>query len=371
MKKKLLPILCFALVSSIGFGQTSLTNFLKAGAEDAELLFGAYFDPYGKALGTNLNGGWVNTAKTHGTWGFDVTLTLTTSFIPTGDQTFDVSELALTQFTLDDPNENMAPTAAGYSSNGPGLTYSEENPYNPLLPTTVAHINTPPGSGYAFLPLPLVKASFGLPMGFELMGRYMPTMKVIPDKDFEIGQWGVGLKHDIAQYIPFIKRVPVLNLSAMGAYSQLKTTAGLNLQPFGEPTDLTTNQVTTTPGYFDNQKLDMTAQGFTGNLLFSANFPVICLYGGIGFSQTKTNVRILGDYPITDIDYDISYETTDFKVLRDENIITDPIDIEIESNDGLRALVGARLKLALLTIHVDYTYAYYNVLSAGIGISFR
>jgi hypothetical protein len=368
MKKKLLTIFCIALVSATGFSQMSLTNFLKAGTEDAELLFGAYFEPYGMALGTNLNGGWVNTASAHKTLGFDITLTTTTSFIPTGDQTFDVSALNLTKFTLSDPADNMAPTAAGYDSNGPVLTYSESYSGGQVQ---IASISTPPGSGYAFLPLPMIKAAVGLPLNFELMGRYMPTLKVIPDKDFEIGQWGIGLKHDLKQYIPFIKRVPVLNLSVMGAYSQLKTTAGLNLQPYGNPYDETTDQVTTVSGFFDNQEFEMIATGFTGNLLFSANLPVICFYGGIGFSSTTTSIRLLGDYPITGFDLDPSYASHDYKVLKDDDIVTDPIDIEINGNDGIRYMVGARLKLALLTLHVDYTYANYHVASAGIGISFR
>lgn len=370
MKKKLLTIFCVVLISVSGFSQTSLTNFLKAGTEDAELLFGAYFEPYGKALGANLNGGWVNTAKTHNTWGFDITFTATNSFIPTEDQEFDISALNLTKFTLDDPNDYMAPTAAGYDSNGPQLSYYETVPgtNDQIL---LASFGTPPGSGYAFLPLPMIKASIGLPLNIELMGRYMPTMKVIPDKDFEIGQWGIGLKHDLGQYIPFIKRVPVLNFSVMAAYSQLKTTAGLNLQPFGNPSDLTTNSVTTIPDYFDNQKFEMTAKGLTENLLFSVNLPVICFYAGIGFSTTTTSFKVLGDYPITNFDFDSSYASTEYKVLTDEDIVSDPIDIEIKGNDGLRGMVGARLKLALVTFHVDYTYANYNVVSAGIGISFR
>jgi len=30
-----------------------------------------------------------------------------------------------------------------------------------------------------------------------------------------------------------------------------------------------------------------------------------------------------------------------------------------------------RIKFGLLTIHADYTYAYYSIVSTGIGLSFR
>ncbi len=357
-------------MATIAISQTSLTNFLKAGIDDAELLFKGYFEPYGKALGTNLNGGWVNTAKAHQTFGFDITLTVTTSFIPDADQTFDINGLNLQNLTLNDPAQNMAPTAAGYNSNGPQLDYLATVPStgNQVLVTS---FSTPPGSGYAFLPLPMIKAAIGLPFDFELMGRYMPTMKIIPNKDFEIGQWGIGLKHDLKQYIPFIKRVPVLHLAVMGAYSQLNVSSPLNMQPYGNPYDLTNDLVTTIPNYFDNQEFSLQAQGYTGNILASVNLPVVCFYGGLGFSKTSTGIKLKGDYPITSIDFDTSYASNEFKVLRQEDIHTDPIDIEINSNDGLRYMVGMRVKLALLTLHADYTYADFNVLSAGIGISFR
>lgn len=358
------------LISSIAISQNSLTNFLKAGIDDAELLFGAYFEPYGKALGTNLNGGWVNTAKTHNTLGFDITLTVTTSFIPEVDQTFDINGLNLQKFTLTDPAQHIAPTIGGYNDFGPHLDYYETEP-STGIPIHIASISTAPGSGYAFMPLPMLKAAVGLPLGFELMGRYMPTMKVIPDKDFEIGQWGIGLKHDLKQYLPFIKRVPVLHLSVMGAYSQLDISSPLNMQVYGNPFDETTDLVTTIPNYFDNQEFNLHAEGFTGNILASVNLPVVCFYGGLGFSKALTSVTLRGDYPITSYDFDGTYATNAYRVLRDEDIFTDPIDIEIESNDGPRYMLGMRIKLALLTLHVDYTYANYNVLSAGVGISFR
>jgi hypothetical protein len=45
--------------------------------------------------------------------------------------------------------------------------------------------------------------------------------------------------------------------------------------------------------------------------------------------------------------------------------------INIKNLSGLRANLGLRVKLAVLTIHADYTRALYNVFSFGVGISFR
>jgi hypothetical protein len=45
--------------------------------------------------------------------------------------------------------------------------------------------------------------------------------------------------------------------------------------------------------------------------------------------------------------------------------------MDINNFSGLRANIGFRIKLAVVTIHADYTKAQYNVLTAGLGISFR
>jgi hypothetical protein len=45
--------------------------------------------------------------------------------------------------------------------------------------------------------------------------------------------------------------------------------------------------------------------------------------------------------------------------------------INIKNFSGLRANIGFRIKLAVITIHADYTKALYNVFSTGLGISFR
>ena len=46
-------------------------------------------------------------------------------------------------------------------------------------------------------------------------------------------------------------------------------------------------------------------------------------------------------------------------------------NMDIKSFSGLRANIGFRIKLAVVTIHFDYTKAQYNVLTAGLGLSFR
>jgi hypothetical protein len=46
-------------------------------------------------------------------------------------------------------------------------------------------------------------------------------------------------------------------------------------------------------------------------------------------------------------------------------------DMDIKNFSGLRANIGFRLKLAVITIHADYTKAQYSVITTGLGVSFR
>ena len=46
-------------------------------------------------------------------------------------------------------------------------------------------------------------------------------------------------------------------------------------------------------------------------------------------------------------------------------------NLHVKNDSKLRANLGFRLKLGVFTIHIDYTRALYNVVTAGMGLSFR
>ncbi|MEL7003540.1 MAG: DUF6588 family protein, partial [Bacteroidota bacterium] len=49
---------------------------------------------------------------------------------------------------------------------------------------------------------------------------------------------------------------------------------------------------------------------------------------------------------------------------------SDPVNIEVSAG-GPRITAGMRLKLAIFTLHADYTLQEYNTLSVGFGFNFR
>jgi len=329
-----------------------LGNLMAAGGEDATELLQPYIEPAVNAFGAALGGGWYNTAKPHQLGGFDITFTANVALVPEKFRSFEIDNDKLTLLQLADPLDNVSPSIAGDKTDGPQIVYNFDEFSQPAF-------TMPMGLNAKYVPSPMIQAGVGLIKGTELMIRYLPN---IPFEDNEIGLWGIGGKHDIKQWIPGLKRMPILQISVMYGYTKLHTYVALQVDPDNIG-------VGSLPGSdvseWDNQQLQLTAESHTANLLISANLPVICFYGGAGFVNTKTNLKLIGDYPVVYIN-----ETTP-----SVKVLSDPLDIQIENKEGgltkPRFNAGIRLKFAVVTLHVDYSWANYSVLTAGLGISFR
>jgi hypothetical protein len=358
-------ILLIFINTFIGKSQLSkVTDILSSASSgataDAQKLFQSYLKPYANSFGADLNGGWYNTAKPHKLGGFDLTLSVSASLVPQADKTYDPSKLGLTGTVT--PGGPLAQTVAGENKTGPEITYKAGG-------VDIAKFNTPKGTGYGIIPSPMLQLGIGLIKGTDVTVRYLPSFNV---SDFgSVGMWGVGIKHSLKQWIPGIKMTPFFNLSAQVGYTQLSTRLNMNLQPEFYVNQLGALDVSTLP--FDNQKMEMLVKGFTGNIIASFDLPVICIYAGIGISNTTTNLKLTGDYPIASIE--TSGPNTGKVVVNDASKLTNPIDIEMKSMDGSKTKPrlngGLRFKFALITLHFDYTYANYSVITAGLGISFR
>jgi hypothetical protein len=106
-------------------------------------------------------------------------------------------------------------------------------------------------------------------------------------------------------------------------------------------------------------------------IIASVNLPVITFYGGLGYSKTRTLAGLKGHYP-TPVAVTTGPDAP-YAEYNDSGIKSgdDFEKIDVQNFSGLRANAGFRIKLSVFTVHADYTRALYNVLSAGVGISFR
>jgi hypothetical protein len=351
------------LLSSLSLqAQLPSLDFIYGYTSDAKLLLENYLRPYANIMGANLNAGWYNTAKPHKFGGFDVTATFSIAYAPTSALTYDLSTLTGLNATVSGPT-TMAPTAAGSMETLPELEYRAlvNNP-NTGLPenVTLVKVKHPNGAGLDFLPLPMAQATIGLFKGTDVTLRYVPEVRI--GGYGRIGLMGIGGRHSISQWIPVVNKLKFINIAVQGGYTKVTTAAQLNMEPNADIS------VPDSPNWND-QFLHMDISGWTVNLIASQSIPVITVYEGIGYSSSLVDFALLGHYPINTITTDETrFPQTTY------NVVEDPIpegDMQIENFKNLRLNAGVRVKLAVLTLHYDFTRTLYSTHTVGVGISFR
>jgi hypothetical protein len=359
-KRSGLLISAILLLSSVSFSQVKDVDFLRSLPGDGVKFIQAYVSPWANAFGAGLNGSWYNTAKPHKFGGFDITAGFNVGIVPSSAESFEISSIGLSSSLS---GTGIAPTIAGVNSDGPLMTYKVSGAGNIV---TLASFNTPPGLAWRYIPVPTLQLGIGLPLGTELKGRFIPKIDI---KGGDISLWGVGIIHSIAQYFPGYKMLPY-DLSLFAGYTSLQGNVPLGLKP-----DLTVNQ-----GYtlinpataFQNQILNLTVEALNISAIASVKLSVLTIYGGLGYSKTRTKMELSGDFPLPVL-VTPAPPAIPFAQYNDSGVKkgSDFPKMDIENFSGVRANFGLRLKLAFITIHADYTRAQYNVLSAGLGISIR
>jgi hypothetical protein len=357
-KKAIISILAgfaISMVSTVN-AYSQLENvglFMAGGVEDGEKLMGAYLEPYVNGFAATLNSGWYNTAKAHKPLGFDILGTFNMAFTPSSTKTYDVAQLGLQTLYLTNPSESsIGQTISGSKDDGPMLGY--------IVPgvDTLDAFRTPPGTNNPYIMSPMIQAGVGIYKGTEIIGRYMPKIKF---SGTSYGLWGIGLKHNIDQWIPLFKRLPVLNISIMGGYTVLNSDIAVHVTP--EMIGTTSSEPAST---WEDQRIAFEVRSFTANLIISANLPVIGFYGGAGFASTNSTLALKGYYPVIDI------TSPTLTSIASE---LDPMSLEMKNKDGgitkPRLNAGFRLKFSVITFNFDYTWATYSSVTGGFGITVR
>lgn len=333
-----LPVIWFPATAQDDFDQ-----FLKSDIEDSKVLLGEYISPFMKSVSLGLNQGWYNTAKNHKVLGVDLTVTLSAVSIPDDETFINVTALGLKSISVDEnsnPYGDNTPTVFGpdepsqliYRSNGgTGIAESFEGPPGLGMKDDV---------GKNFAPVPIAHLGIGLPKNTELKIRFVPTIDLNGDGDFKM--WGLGVMHDIKQHIPGIKLLP-FDLAAFAGFTKMD----MEYRP--EPSEDVDGE---------NQRSELNLTATTIQVLASKKFSILTLYGGLGYNIAKSKLALKGTYDLND--------DGDFNDISE----VDPFDFSYSAS-GPRATAGFRLKLAVVTLHADYTFQKYKALSVGLGISVR
>lgn len=329
--KKIYTLL-IVLISFNAIAQETHLNYeryLIAG-DEAPMIISDYLNPAMKGIMNTVSSGWYSTAETHKRFGFDITVNFIGSFVQEKDLTFDISKYNNISV---DGGQSIMPTILGSKDESPSITSPIFNPVTPM--------NAPNGVGVdpMIAPNAMFQAGLGIGWGTEVKFRFVPKVGA---EGFKAGLWGLAVQHDVAQYIPVVKRLPV-SISVLGGYTKHTATWTFN------PDD---NQWAGS-----NQHTNFEVSNYTFQLLASTNIPIINAYGGIGYNSSKASYEMLGEYIVDDEN-------------GNSNTFTNPASSNWKSS-GFTGTLGVRLSLSIFKIFADYTWKEYNTASAGIAFSFR
>jgi hypothetical protein len=328
---------------SMAQGDLNFSEFLKAGSEDANTILGNYISPFAKGFGYGMAGGWYNTAKTHKPLGFDIGVTLNLAKTPSKDLFYTFAQGDYKNLQLVGGGSAQLPTVFGPSSTNEQLStsYTEGGKRVTQEFDAASGIDVEDFGGY--VPVPMIQLGLGLVKNTDLKIRYIPTQKSEED-GFEIGLIGVGIMHDFKQWIPGLKQVPI-DLAVFVGYTKLSTDFDLS--------DID-------PSFTTDGAASYNVSALTYQILVSKKLSVITFYAGLGFNSVTSDMKMTGSYTI---------DTND-PLQPEPLVLKNPIDQTFNSS-GPRGTLGLRLKLAIITLHADYTLQEYNTLSFGIGFAVR
>lgn len=331
--KKNITILCFVLWSAISFGQIDIGTIFDGGLADSQTFMKGYLKPFVAGFGNGINGGWYTTAKTHKFLGIDFAIIGNAAFVPASDETFTFNNADYTNIRLYDGSTSAElPTIFGSQALGdrPLLTFSDAN-------GDVTSASTLPGSGlkeaigFNVVPSAMVQLGVGLFKNTDLKIRFIPKQTA---DDYEFSTFGIGVMHDLKQWIPFVKKLP-FDFSALVAWNDVKSKFIVDSE------NLQSNQV-----------LEFNTQTFLFQLLASKKLSILTLYGGVGAASYNTDVNILGTYTTS------------------ENEYVNPISLNSKAN-SMRANLGLSIKLFFLNISADYVLQEYDIFTVSAGFSIR
>jgi len=326
----LLPLLCWS--------QSGFESILLAVESDSKKIFERYLDPMMKGAIYSSNGGWYNTAKVHKKLGVDLSLRINTSFVPSADRSFTISDLEYIS-----TDAESLPTIAGESRQEDLMITI---PADGIYPEISTIIKSPKGIKSKLplgaIPAPVLQLGVGIPFDTEVVIRYSPEYH---RNGVDMSLKGLGIKHNLLQYFGPIDKIP-LNVSAFASFSNMDI--DYDVQSFSSLNG-------------SGQVAQFSLNNYNLLLLASVDLLVVDFYTSFGYSGGNSSFKLLGNY---DLEYNSSSGIPISKSLND------PIDMNFNVS-GYKTTIGARFKFLVFSAFADFTFQRYNTLSAGISVNFR
>ncbi|MEO9483754.1 MAG: DUF6588 family protein [Ekhidna sp.] len=353
MKKTTTKILTLLLVGLFTISHSAKSQefdeIFKGGTADANRYLEAYTKSMMLSFNNGLGSGWYNTAATHKLLGFDLTATVNIANIPNDERQFDFNSRTWQNLQLQPGSSSTLPTAVGGPTESrlfiPAGT--EAIPGSGILYENDVVFDAPEGFDVEDLPVvgfpvPAIQLGIGLPKNTELIIRYASDFGAAGD-DGSFNIFGLGIKHDLKQWIPGLKLVP-FDFSGFASFNRLSADY-----------DILVND----PEFQADGVAELKASSVTIQGIISKKIAILTPYVGIGYNIASSSLDVKGTF---------TYRDTNSGA---EGVVTDPVALSFSGGSSPRINAGLRLKLLILTIHAEYAIQKYNTFTAGVGISIR
>ncbi|PZD77594.1 DUF6588 family protein [Mesonia sp. K7] len=332
--KKLISIILLLAVGVIQ-AQNNIGQLLNSGIEDAKTFTEDYLMPATDGVVNALSNGWYNTAEGK-SWGkFEISIIGNASFIQDENKSFTLNVDDYENLRFQNPSQTMGTVATVFGENNPDVVMVVEY-QDEFGMTQELDITLPQGLGTAgvdIIPSAYLQASVGVLPGTEIKGRFIPKV----DVDQGYGQlYGAAIQHEVTNWLPLAENFPI-HISALVGYTNLQ--GGYDLD---EASDIEG----------ENQRVETEVDSWLFTAILSTKLPVINFYGGLGYYTGKSTTDLLGTYEIQ-------------TGLVSTATVTDPFSVTQEAS-GMKATIGAKLKLAFFRLHADYSFQQYNNFSVGL-----
>ncbi len=195
------------------------------------------------------------------------------------------------------------------------------------------------------IPAPAIQVGFGLPFKLDLIIRYVPK---VGSEDVKTDIFGLGIKKEITELLGPLDKTP-LHISILAAYSNM----GVNYEIGNVNNDVSTQ----------NAAANFSLNTYTIQAIASLNFPVLNVFGGIGYNGGSIRLNMLGNYTL-------NYNTSINGAPDVEESITDPFSIKTSSG-SINATIGTRVSLGFFKLYGSYSLQEYNTINTGIAFIFR
>ena len=379
-------------LSHVTLAQSEINNFIRGGIDDANTMLKAYVSPLGKSTGANLNTGWVNTAAALKPGRFELKLVGNAAYIPAPERTYSLDALGLNVPTTREVDGRtitevwqykftQAPTVFGATENPETIhkviTYQNPNSGNEET-AVIAELPVPDGIDVPINPLtPAMQLNVGLPLATEVMIRFLPSAE-IASNELALnygGLWGLGLKHNVKQWIPGFRNLP-FSLSIAAAYSTTRAAIGLpTLLPEVPSGEAFADSARANTGYrgpsvedvdYSGQGAEFRVQAWNINMLISKEFPLISVYGGLRYAHSTTSINLTGTYGLAGAPYynpENAFDPNNRKFTLVN--VEDPVNIT--STHGQVGLTGGfRFKMGFLALSGEATLSRFSTASLGL-----